>query len=86
MVAVTCGAVHIADTDIAHATQEFCSALARGQIMSGEMLKKERDLELIYDDIKYKLRVVGIAPTKYALIMNNSFIEVDARRLTGAVE
>eukprot|EP00043_Microstomoeca_roanoka_P013840 m.136036 g.136036 ORF g.136036 m.136036 type:complete len:2298 (+) comp15862_c0_seq1:167-7060(+) len=82
MVAVTCGAVHIADSDIAKFTADFCAAMTRGQIMSAQILKKERDLELIYDNIKYKLKVVGIAPNKYAVIMNNSFIEVDVRRLT----
>lgn len=75
--------MHIADSEIAKATREFCAALTRGQIMSPEMLKKVRNLELIYDNFKYKLSVVGIAPTKYAVILNNSFIEVDVRRLTG---
>ncbi|EGD82369.1 acetyl-CoA carboxylase [Salpingoeca rosetta] len=81
MVAVTCGAVFIADADIAATETDFLAGMERGQIMSGEMLRKQRDIELIYDNVKYKLTIVGVGPTTYAVILNNTFIEADVRRL-----
>lgn len=76
MMAVTCGAVQIADTEIAKACAEFQQALSRGQVLSTDILDSERSLDLIYNNTRYKPRVVRMGETSYALIMNDSYLEV----------
>lgn len=76
MMAVTCGAVQIADSEIASATQEFEQALLRGQVLSTEILDAERALELIYNGTRYKIRAIRIGQTKYGLILNDTYMEV----------
>lgn len=46
------------------------------QVLSTDLLKLERVQELIYLNIRYKVRVVRIGPTRYGLVMNDSYTEV----------
>ncbi len=54
--------------------------------MNAEMISNLVDVELIHGDgVKYSLKVSRTQPTVYALVMNNSLLEVEVHRsgLTG---
>ena len=48
--------------------------------MNAEMLSNMVDVEMICDQVKYSLTVSRVSKHIYALIMNNSCLEVDLHK------
>ncbi|XP_003704973.1 acetyl-CoA carboxylase isoform X7 [Megachile rotundata] len=82
LLAVTCGALHIADRTITAAFTGFQTALEKGQIQASNDLDNVVDVELINDGYKYKLQAAKSGPNNYFLIMNGSYREVDVHQLS----
>lgn len=82
LLAVTCGAIHIADRTITAAFSGFQTALEKGQIQASNDLNNVVDVELINDGFKYKVQTAKSGPNTYFLVMNNSYKEVDIHRLS----
>ncbi|XP_074110362.1 acetyl-CoA carboxylase isoform X2 [Cotesia typhae] len=82
LLAVTCGALHIADRTITAAFSGFQTSLERGQIQAGNDLNNIIDVELINDGIKYKVQTAKSGPNSYFLVMNNSYKDVEVHRLS----
>ncbi|XP_029040281.1 acetyl-CoA carboxylase isoform X7 [Osmia bicornis bicornis] len=82
LLAVTCGALHIADRTITAAFSGFQTALEKGQIQASNDLDNVIDVELINDGYKYKLQAAKSGPNSYFLIMNGSYREVEVHRLS----
>ncbi|XP_033221569.1 acetyl-CoA carboxylase isoform X2 [Belonocnema kinseyi] len=82
LLAVTCGALHIADRTITAAFSGFQTALEKGQIQASNDLNNVVDVELINDGLKYKVQTTKSGPNTYFLVMNNSYKEVDVHRLS----
>ncbi|XP_076754635.1 acetyl-CoA carboxylase isoform X3 [Xylocopa sonorina] len=82
LLAVTCGALHIADRTITAAFTGFQTALEKGQIQASNDLDNLIDVELINDGYKYKVLAAKSGPNSYFLIMNGSYKEVEVHRLS----
>eukprot|EP00795_Rhopilema_esculentum_P005271 gene5271-420_t len=82
LLAVICGALHVAEASINNSNHSFQSALERGQIPKPEMLKTSEIVELIHQSTKYSLVVNQNGPNSYFLIMNDSTVEVEVHRLS----
>ncbi|XP_015588836.1 acetyl-CoA carboxylase isoform X3 [Cephus cinctus] len=82
LLAVTCGALHIADRTINAAFSGFQAALERGQIQASNDLDNVVDVELINDGYKYKVQVAKSGPNTYFLVMNGSYKEVEVHSLS----
>lgn len=67
MLAVVCGALHIADKTIETAFQEFISSLEKGQIQASNTLTNVVDVELINNGNKYKVQATKSGPNTYFL-------------------
>ncbi|XP_050313932.1 acetyl-CoA carboxylase isoform X2 [Anthonomus grandis grandis] len=81
MLAVLCGALHIADKTIEKAFQEFISSLEKGQIQASNTLTNVIDVELINSGNKYKVQATKSGPNTYFLQMNGTFKEIEVHRL-----
>lgn len=81
IVAVICGALHIADNDITKRTGEFKHSLSRGQVLPTDLLMQSSDVEFIYDDVKYFVQVYRVRPDAYLICTNDSYIWADLRQL-----
>ncbi|XP_076162670.1 acetyl-CoA carboxylase isoform X2 [Ptiloglossa arizonensis] len=82
VLAVTCGALHIADRTITAAFTGFQTALEKGQIQASNDLENVIDVELINDGYKYKVQTAKSGPNSYFLVMNGSYKEVEVHRLS----
>lgn len=82
LLAVTCGALHIADRTITAAFSGYQTALEKGQIQASNDLNNVMDVELINDGFKYKVQATKSGLNTYFLVMNNSYKEVDIHRLS----
>lgn len=82
LLAVTCGALHIADRNINAAFSGFQAALERGQIQASNDLNNVVDIELINDGFKYKLQATKSGPHSYFLVLNGSYKEIELHRLS----
>ncbi|XP_016913942.1 acetyl-CoA carboxylase isoform X3 [Apis cerana] len=82
LLAVTCGALHIADRTITAAFTGFQTALEKGQIQASNDLDNIIDVELINDGYKYKVQTAKSGPNSYFLVMNGSYKEVEVHRLS----
>ncbi|XP_025161543.1 acetyl-CoA carboxylase isoform X2 [Harpegnathos saltator] len=82
LLAVTCGALHIADRTITAAFAGFQTALEKGQIQASNDLDNVVDVELINDGYKYKVQAAKSGPNSYFLVMNGSFKEVEVHRMS----
>lgn len=82
LLAVTCGALHIADRAIQSAFTGFQTALEKGQIQASNDLNNVIDVELINDGFKYKVQAAKSGPNSYFLVMNGSYKEVEVHRLS----
>ncbi|XP_063979421.1 acetyl-CoA carboxylase isoform X2 [Diachasmimorpha longicaudata] len=82
LLAVTCGALHIADRTITAAFTGFQTALDRGHIQASNDLNNVCDVELINDGWKYKIQTAKCGPNSYFLVMNGSYKEVELHRLS----
>lgn len=59
----------------------YCHSF-RGQVLPAHTLLNTVDVELIYEGIKYVLKVTRQSPNSYVVIMNGSCVEVDVHRLS----
>ncbi|CAK9831548.1 Acetyl-CoA carboxylase [Anthophora retusa] len=82
LLAVTCGALHIADRTITAAFTGFQTALEKGQIQASNDLDNVIAVELINDGYKYKLQAAKAGPNSYFLVMNGSYKEIEVHRLS----
>lgn len=79
---IVCGALHVADASIRKSMSDFLHSLERGQVLPAESLLNSVNVDLIYEGVKYCLKVARQSPTTYIIIMNGSDIEIDVHRLT----
>ncbi|XP_052244589.1 acetyl-CoA carboxylase-like isoform X1 [Dreissena polymorpha] len=82
MLGVICGALHIADSKVQTAFNDFQVSLSKGQVLPSNSLKNVVDVEFIYEGVKYTLQVVKIGPVRYFLALNGSTLELEAHRLS----
>ncbi|XP_066546122.1 acetyl-CoA carboxylase isoform X2 [Amia ocellicauda] len=82
MLGVVCGSLHVADASFQKSMSEFLHSLERGQVLPAESLLNAFDVDLIYEGVKYCLKVARQSPTTYVIIMNGSHIEIDIHRLS----
>ncbi|UJR23581.1 hypothetical protein I4U23_026570 [Adineta vaga] len=81
MLSIVCAAIHIADDTFKINFQNFQSSLERGQILPMSALSVSHHVELINEYIKYKLQVTQCGPTRFFVVMNNSYVELEAHRM-----
>ncbi|XP_053509729.1 acetyl-CoA carboxylase 2 isoform X6 [Ictalurus furcatus] len=82
MLGVVCGALHVADASFRKSMSDFLHSLERGQVLPAASLVNTVEVDLIYQGIKYCLKVARQSPTTYVIIMNGSDIEIDVHRLS----
>ncbi|KAL2091869.1 hypothetical protein ACEWY4_011667 [Coilia grayii] len=82
MLGVVCGSLHVADASFRKSMSDFLHSLERGQVLPASSLLNFVEVELIYEGVKYCLKVARQSPTTYVIIMNNSDIEIDVHRLS----
>uniref|UniRef100_A0A4W3HCG2 acetyl-CoA carboxylase n=1 Tax=Callorhinchus milii TaxID=7868 RepID=A0A4W3HCG2_CALMI len=82
MLGIVCGALHVADISFRNSVSNFLHSLERGQVLPAHTLLNTVDVELIYEGIKYMLKVTRQSPNCYVVIMNSSCVEVDVHRLS----
>ncbi|CAF5014777.1 unnamed protein product, partial [Rotaria sp. Silwood1] len=78
MLAITCSAIHVADEAFRNNFQNYQSSLERGQILPMESLPNSSSVELVFEHIKYKMHVTKCGPSSYFVVMNDSYVEVEA--------
>uniref|UniRef100_A0A8C5WZG1 acetyl-CoA carboxylase n=1 Tax=Laticauda laticaudata TaxID=8630 RepID=A0A8C5WZG1_LATLA len=81
ILAVVCGALNVADASFRTCMDDFLHLLERGQVLPAASLLNIADVELIYEDTKYVLKVARQSLTTYVIIMNGTHIEIDVHRL-----
>uniref|UniRef100_A0ACB8FZK6 Uncharacterized protein n=1 Tax=Sphaerodactylus townsendi TaxID=933632 RepID=A0ACB8FZK6_9SAUR len=81
MLGVVCGALNLADALFRTCMDDFLHSLERGQVLPADSLLNMVDVELVYEGLKYALKVARQSLTTYVLIMNNTHIEIDVHRL-----
>ncbi|GCB68953.1 hypothetical protein scyTo_0000973 [Scyliorhinus torazame] len=82
MLGIVCGALHVADKSFRNSVSNFLHSLERGQVLPAHTLLNTVDGELIYEGMKYVLKITRQSPNCYVVIMNDSFVEVDVHRLS----
>ncbi|XP_014612049.1 PREDICTED: acetyl-CoA carboxylase isoform X3 [Polistes canadensis] len=82
LLAVTCGAIHIADRTITAAFTGFQTSLEKGQVQGSNDLNNFVDVELVNDGYKYKVEAAKSGPNSYFLVLNSSYKEVEIHRLS----
>ncbi|XP_062873532.1 acetyl-CoA carboxylase 2 isoform X2 [Trichomycterus rosablanca] len=82
MLSVVCGALHVADASFRKSMSDFLHSLERGQVLPAASLLNTVEVDLIYEGIKYCLKVARQSPTTYVIFMNGSDIEIDVHRLS----
>ncbi|MEE6508200.1 hypothetical protein FKM82_019789 [Ascaphus truei] len=82
LLGVVCGALNVADALFRTCMNDFLHSLERGQVLPAATLLNIVDVDLIYEGVKYTLKVARQSPTTYVIIMNNSHIEIDVHRLS----
>uniref|UniRef100_A0A674K9S8 acetyl-CoA carboxylase n=1 Tax=Terrapene triunguis TaxID=2587831 RepID=A0A674K9S8_9SAUR len=81
MLGVVCGALNVADALFRTCMTDFLHSLERGQVLPAAFLLNIVEVELIYEGVKYALKVARQSLTTYVIIMNNTHIEIDVHRL-----
>ncbi|KAI5088493.1 acetyl-CoA carboxylase 2 isoform X3 [Silurus meridionalis] len=82
MLGVVCGALHVADANFRKSMSDFLHSLERGQVLPAASLVNTVEVDLIYEGVKYCLKVARQSPNTYVIIMNGSDIEIDVHRLS----
>nr|CAD7455142.1 unnamed protein product [Timema tahoe] len=82
LLGVMCGALHIADSTILSAFQNFQTSLEKGQIQGCNALVNFVNVELINDGYKYNVHATKSGPNTYFLVMNGSFKELELHRMS----
>uniref|UniRef100_A0A3Q2QM52 acetyl-CoA carboxylase n=1 Tax=Fundulus heteroclitus TaxID=8078 RepID=A0A3Q2QM52_FUNHE len=81
MLGIVCGALHVADASFRKSMLDFLHSLERGQVLPADSLLNSVTVDLIYEGVKYCLKVARQSQTTYVIIMNGSDIEIDVHRL-----
>jgi len=81
MISIICGAVHVADQKFRSNLQNFRTSLERGQILPMNSLGISTLVELSYAQNKYRLQVTQAGPTRFFIVLNDSYVEIDAHRM-----
>uniref|UniRef100_A0A3P9QGK0 acetyl-CoA carboxylase n=1 Tax=Poecilia reticulata TaxID=8081 RepID=A0A3P9QGK0_POERE len=81
MLGIVCGALHVADASFRKSMSDFLHSLERGQVLAADSLLNSVNIDLIYEGVKYCLKVARQSQTTYVIIMNGSDIEIDVHRL-----
>ncbi|KAM8865493.1 acetyl-CoA carboxylase 2 isoform 6-T6 [Synchiropus picturatus] len=82
MLGIVCGALHVADANFRKSMSDFLHSLERGQVMPAASLLNCVSVDLIYEAVKFCLKVARQSPTTYVVMMNGSDIEIDVHRLS----
>ncbi|XP_061527646.1 acetyl-CoA carboxylase isoform X4 [Phycodurus eques] len=82
MLGIVCGALHVADASFRKSMSDFLHSLERGQVLPAASLLNSVSVDLIYEGVKFCLKVARQSPTTYVIIMNGSNIEIDVHRLS----
>ena len=83
MLALICGAIHVADGTISTNFQSFKASLERGQTLpAAPFLKNSISVDLIYQGFKYQVRATKTGPTLYAVEMNQTVKVVEVNHMT----
>uniref|UniRef100_A0A3B5MTG1 acetyl-CoA carboxylase n=1 Tax=Xiphophorus couchianus TaxID=32473 RepID=A0A3B5MTG1_9TELE len=80
MLGIVCGALHVADFSFRKSMSDFLHSL-EGQVLAADSLLNSVNIDLIYEGVKYCLKVARQSQTTYVIIMNGSDIEIDVHRL-----
>ncbi|KAK7934090.1 hypothetical protein WMY93_004986 [Mugilogobius chulae] len=79
---IVCGALHVADASFRKSMSDFLHSLERGQVLPAASLLNSVNVDLIYEGVKYCMKVARQSPNTYVVIMNGSAIETDVHRLS----
>ncbi|XP_057687384.1 acetyl-CoA carboxylase 2-like isoform X3 [Corythoichthys intestinalis] len=82
MLGIVCGALHVADANFRKSMSDFLHSLERGQVLPAASLLNSVSVDLIYEGVKFCLKVARQSPTTYVIIMNDSNIEIDVHGLS----
>jgi acetyl-CoA carboxylase/biotin carboxylase 1 len=82
MLSLICGSLNVADQIIGGNFQSFKTSLERGQIQPATFLKNTVNVDLIYEGVKYELRVTKTGPTQYIVELGDSAKEAEVHRMT----
>uniref|UniRef100_A0A4W5QEN6 Acetyl-CoA carboxylase beta n=1 Tax=Hucho hucho TaxID=62062 RepID=A0A4W5QEN6_9TELE len=83
MLGIVCGSLHVADASFRKSMSDFLHSLERwGQVLPAASLLNTVEVDLVYEGVKYCLKVARQSPTTYVVIMNGSDIEIDVHRLS----
>ncbi|XP_033475988.2 acetyl-CoA carboxylase isoform X2 [Epinephelus lanceolatus] len=82
MLGIVCGALHVADASFRKSMSDFLHSLERGQVLPAASLLNSVSVDLIYEGVKYCLKVARQSPTTYVIMMNGSNVEIDVHRLS----
>ncbi|XP_061585098.1 acetyl-CoA carboxylase [Cololabis saira] len=82
MLGIVCGALHVADSSFRKSMSDYLHSLERGQVLPAASLLNSVNVDLIYEGVKYCLKVARQSPTTYVIMMNGSIIEIDVHRLS----
>ncbi|XP_077570345.1 acetyl-CoA carboxylase-like [Stigmatopora nigra] len=82
MLGIVCGALHVADANFRKSMSDFLHSLERGQVLPAASLLNSVSLDLVYEGVKFCLKVARQSPTTYVIIMNDSNIEIDVHSLS----
>ncbi|XP_044052802.1 acetyl-CoA carboxylase 2 isoform X6 [Siniperca chuatsi] len=82
MLGIVCGALHVADASFRKSMSDYLHSLERGQVLPAASLLNSVSVDLIYEGVKFCLKVARQSPTTYVIMMNGSNIEIDVHRLS----
>ncbi|XP_029017802.1 acetyl-CoA carboxylase isoform X4 [Betta splendens] len=82
MLGIVCGALHVADASFRKSMSDYLHCLERGQVLPAASLLNSVSVDLIYEGVKFCLKVARQSPTTYVIMMNGSDIEIDVHRLS----
>uniref|UniRef100_A0A8C2XIL4 acetyl-CoA carboxylase n=1 Tax=Cyclopterus lumpus TaxID=8103 RepID=A0A8C2XIL4_CYCLU len=82
MLGIVCGALHVADASFQKSMSDYLHSLERGQVLPAASLLNSVSVDLIYEGVKFCLKVARQSPTTYVIMLNGSNIEIDVHRLS----
>uniref|UniRef100_A0A665XCE3 acetyl-CoA carboxylase n=1 Tax=Echeneis naucrates TaxID=173247 RepID=A0A665XCE3_ECHNA len=81
MLGIVCGSLHVADATFRKSMSDYLHSLERGQVLPAASLLNSVSVDLIYEGVKFCLKVARQSPTTYVIMMNGTHIEIDVHRL-----
>ncbi|KAL6114247.1 acacb [Pungitius sinensis] len=82
MLGIVCGALHVADASFQKSMSDYLHSLERGQVLPAASLLNSVNVDLIYEGVKFCLKVARQSPTTFVIMMNKSNIEIDVHKLS----